>query len=473
MDASRRSQRADIRLVHHQDAPADLFTRTPPHSLEAEESVCGGLMVDSAWWSQVSQVVRSTDFYVQRLRNLYVLIGELVAEGRPIDTVTVTEGIQSRGMELTPTFVVELTERVPTAVNILHYAEIVRKYAVQREVVDAAYTLATTALDRVPDLDAFLDASGRIMREALSRRATPTSTSAAASVATFGRFLDQPQSVLVPTGLGFVDHDLGGIGRRRLLTIAGRPGKGKTTLALRLIVAWCLHGVGVLIHSLEMAKAELVGKLCAFLTGIENVLIQNGTLSAPQREDVFEAMELITKWPLWIRAEEHDDASWESHLAAYHAECDAHPEIQVVIMENLQLVEGDHRRRGNGLRYLDVGDTTKSLKGFARKRDKAVLALSQVKRPDMMRLKKGENPESIPPRMSDLKESGRIEEDSDGIWMLHRPPEVPDALTIYKRKDRHGPSDDDCRVQCYYDPRYGRIEDWAARYAYLEREELP
>lgn len=439
-------------------ATDERLAQTPPHNLEAEASVVGAILLSPAAVVKVRDFLTPEDFYDSNLEKLYAAILDVVDEGGIPDIVSVSSRLLMMGetlnVELPSFYIAELANRVPSAANIEHYAKLVREQAILRSVISVATMAATHAYDPQKDVGAFLDSIEKHVLEVTRSRVTRGAATASEGVdAVLARYR-QPAALMIKTGIPQIDNVMGGFGRGRLYAVGGRPGDGKTVLGLGVSTSLARSGVGVLYHTLEMPKDELLLRDVSAQLGIENQDVQNGVLTDRERAMVEAELEAMRSLPLYIR---EDHGPWMRHLATYEAMLALHPNLSVIVVDHLNLInEGfDHKLS----RYLQLGQVTKSLKTLAKKWNIVVIVLAQLKRPEG----KQANRE---PWVSDFKESGCVEEDSDGCLLISVPTEAgSQAMDVIIGKMRGGRKG---RFRLYYDERYVRIGDWDSRWDYRE-----
>jgi replicative DNA helicase len=388
-----------------------------PSSIEYERTLLGGLMIDPSRLLEVADVVGADDFYRPDHRALFVLLRRMFDAGQPIDQVTVPEAIHRDRPDRYGglPYVIELVDHVPATANLLHYAATVREKAVARKLIEVTQALTDRAFSGA-DVSALLtDATasfGRLGAQAL-KPATAWQTLGAA----IGRQLEAfharaaRTSELTGQTTGFVALDgvLCGFQRGDLVIVAGRPGSGKSALALNMALAGAIDtGEPAAVFSIEMPAGQLVDRLLSAHTGIEGKALRTGRLTSHEWDCLLDAEDALASVPLLL-----DDTSTQTIAEVRRralAVKEEHGAIGLVVVDYLQLLKSEDE----GLnRSEQVSGFSAGLKRLARELDVPVVALAQLNRGVESRSDKH-------PVMSDLKDSGAIEADADVILGLYR-----------------------------------------------------
>jgi replicative DNA helicase len=421
------------------------FLDVQPHSLEAEQTVLGALLVDPDGIIKVSDVLAAEDFYDPTYREVYAAIYELYQSHQPVDIVTVTaklqdaKRIQDVGGSV---FLAELTSKVPTAAHIYKYAQIVKTKAVHRRIIQAGEKIKGLGYDvdrEIPDLleevektvfhisSTFLKEKFIHIKEILSSRYEK-----------FAEMHESKDSSIkgVPTGFQAIDNKLSGFQPSDLIIIAARPSMGKTSLALNIAQnAAIKNNKTVAIFSLEMSKEQLVDRLFASMLGVDSWKLQKGKLEDRDFQNMGPIMDDLSKANIFI-----DDSMGSSipELRAKARRLQMENGLDLVIVDFLQLMStGNQSFAGN--RVQEISEISRSLKMLGRELKIPVVALSQLSRAVESR------PGNIP-QLSDLRESGSIEQDADVVLMMYREDyyeedsDRPGVTDIYIRKHRNGPT---------------------------------
>jgi replicative DNA helicase len=409
--------------------------RLPPNSAEAEVCVLGSILIDNDAILAVTDFLRPEHFYEGSNGKVYEAMMELFENRSPIDIVTVAEKLKEM-KELKKVggkaFLVKLANEVPTAANVASYGKIIKSLSAKRELISVAARITDKAFDEALPSDQLLDMAEQEVFS-LSQRHIKNSPSSLKEVltASFDR-LDELQKLGsglrgVPTGFASLDRMLAGMQNSNLLILAARPGVGKTAFALNIARHTAVEEkLPTAIFSLEMSKEELVDRLLVRQGLIDAWKLKTGQLSDDDFASLSEAMGILAEAPLYI-----DDTPGltvtELRTKARRLQLDKG--IKFIIVDYLQLMHGGTRDN----RVQEVSEISQGLKNLARELKIPVLAAAQLSR--AMEARGGR------PRLSDLRESGSIEQDADVVMFLHREDEeVREMVALSIEKHRNGPT---------------------------------
>lgn len=417
------------------------FDRVPPHNLDAEVSVLGSMLLSKDAIAEVSEIVKAEDFYRGAHRTLFEAISALYDRGEPVDAVTLGDELEARGRLDSVGGVVaisDLLSRVPTAANAAYYARIVADQAVRRRLIDAGTRITRIGYDAEERADEAVDAAEALMYEVAQRdRATEFTPMKDLLNESFELIekLHEHGSAVTGLATGFTDLDevTAGLQPSNLVIIAARPGMGKSTLVTNLAAHVAVEQRRpVVLFSLEMSKMELVQRLLSAEGRINSERLRTGRLHESDWPKLSQAMGRLSEAPLFI------DDSPGLNLMEVRSRCRRLKQkhgLDLVILDYLQLMQA-HRRSES--RVQEVSELSRGLKILAKELDIPVVALSQLSR-------KPEDRTDRRPMLSDLRESGSIEQDADLVTFIYRD-EVynPDAGTqgeaeLILAKNRHGP----------------------------------
>ncbi len=417
----------------------------PPHSLEAEQTVLGALLMDPEAMIKVSEMLRPEDFYDPTYRTIFSAIFDLYHEHQPIDIITVStkltdnKKIQDIGGSA---FIAELAANVPTAAHVYKYGQIVKTKAVHRRIIQAGDQIKAFGFDverEVPEIleqvektvfnisSSFLKEKFIHIRDVLDSRYE--------KFAEMHEAKDDDYVKGVPTGFKTLDFKLSGFQPSDLIVIAARPSMGKTALALNIAQNAAIRfGKSVGIFSLEMSKEQLVDRLFASMLGVDSWKLQKGKLDDSDFQNMGPIMDELSKANIFI-----DDSVGSSipELRAKARRLQMEHGLDMIIIDYLQLMStGNAGYVGN--RVQEITEISRSLKALGRELKVPIVALSQLSRAVESR------PGNIP-QLSDLRESGSIEQDADIVLMMYREDyydedsDRPGVTDIYIRKHRNGP----------------------------------
>jgi len=436
---------------HESTDPQLLALKVPPHSVEAEQSLLGSLLLDNQAFDRVADLVSADDFYRDDHRRIWRHIAKLVEAAKPADVVTVSESIEaSEDKDRTGglAYLAALAQNTPSALNIRRYAELVRERAVQRRLAQVATEIAEGALNPSgKDVGQLLDeAESRILEigETGSRHGIGLEEIKPVLARVLERidFLyhrDNPSDVTgVPTGFTDLDSKTAGLQPGDLIIIAGRPSMGKTALALNIAENVALHTLlPVAVFSMEMGAAQLATRMLGSIARVDQHKMRTGRLNDQEWSDLSEAMGRLHDAPLYIDETAALNAL-ELRTRARRLWRQFGGKLGLVVVDYLQLMSTSNPRAGEN-RATEISEISRSLKALAKELSVPVVALSQLSRAVESRNDKR-------PMMSDLRESGAIEQDADVILFIYRDevyyPEKPEAkgrAEVIIGKQRNGP----------------------------------
>ncbi|MDR2506620.1 MAG: replicative DNA helicase [Candidatus Accumulibacter sp.] len=422
--------------------------RVPPHSIEAEQSVLGGLMLDNDAFEKISDLIDQNDFYRDEHRRIYRQIGRLLERGKPADAVTVAESLDQAG-ESEETgglaYLGELVTNTPSAANIRRYAEIVRERAILRQLVAAGEEITTSAfnpLGRDPktlldeaEAKVFAIAEGGFRNQNTFQHIEPLLTQVVERITEL-HDRDNPSDITgIPTGFHDLDFKTSGLQTGDLLIIAGRPSMGKTSFALNIAEHVAIElGLPVAVFSMEMGGAQLAMRMLSSIGRIDAHRVRTGRLNDEEWSRLTFALGKMHNAPMYIdESSALNPVELRARVRRLYRQCG---KIGLVVVDYLQLMSATGGSGEN--RATEISEISRSLKGLARELSIPVIALSQLNRSLESRPNKR-------PVMSDLRESGAIEQDADVIVFIYRDevynPDTPDKgkAEIIIGKQRNGP----------------------------------
>ena len=421
--------------------------RVPPHSIEAEQSVLGGLLLDNQAWDRMGDLLTDTDFYRDEHRRIFRQIRGLLERAKPADVVTVAEALDAAG-EGDQTgglaYLGELAANTPSAANIRRYAEIVRERAVLRQLVATADEIAADALnplgrDAVTLLD---EAESKIFRIAEAGAGhsegfvhiNPLLTQVVERIQEL-HDRDNPSDITgVPTGYHDLDSKTSGLQGGDLLIVAGRPSMGKTSFALNIAEHVAIEvGLPVAIFSMEMAGTQLAMRMLSSVGRLDAHRVRTGRLNDDEWSRLSFALGKMHEAPIYIdETPALNPIDLRARARRLHRQCG---KLGLIVIDYLQLMSATSHGEN---RATEISEISRSLKGLAKELGVPLMALSQLNRSLEQRPNKR-------PVMSDLRESGAIEQDADIIMFIYRDevynPDTPDkgVAEIIIGKQRNGP----------------------------------
>ena len=445
--------------------------RVPPHDLDAERAVIGAMLVSEAAVAVISETLEAEDFYSETHRVLFGAMMRLAARGEPIDQLTLSDELRSVG-EFDRIggrqYVFRLVESVPTAANAARYAEIVRSKALLRAVIDAGSRITEEAFAEPDDVTQALDAAEQLIygisNRKLKERLSPISELAPSALEMIQRLYEQDGEVNgVETGFEDLDRLTTGFHKSDLVILAARPAMGKTAMALNAL--WHAAGVKklpVAIFSLEMSKEQLVQRLISQTTRIRTQDLRSGNVKAEDWPKLVRGVAEVGQAPIWI-----DDTAGITLLEmrakvrrlASRLGAQGGTPLSLVVVDYLQLMVGGGDRLRQENRQQEVAEISRGLKVLARDLDVPVLAIAQLSRAVEQRHDKR-------PLLSDLRDSGSIEQDADMVMFLYRDeyynPDSDDKgiAEVIVGKHRNGPTG---KVQLAWLEQYTKFASLARR----------
>jgi replicative DNA helicase len=423
-------------------APQRHNTRTPPHDLDAEKSVLGGILLDNVSMMHVIDVIRAEDFYRPHHQAIYEAILRLQEKGEPIDEITLSTELQSSQQLETiggSVYVASLVDRIPTAANIASYARIVREKSVLRQLINTATNVATAGYEGTEDVDELLDQAEKMIFEIANKREkrglVPVKETTKEALKRIEKLFEKRESVTgVPTGYDELDKLLAGLQPSDLLIIAARPSVGKTAFSLNVVQnAAIRHKKSCAVFSLEMAKEQLVMRMLCAEGRIDGSRMRGGNLTENDWPRLGRAAGVIAESRIFI------DDTPAINVLELRAKCrrlKSESGLDLIMIDYLQLMKS---ARNVQSREQEISEISRGLKAIAKELNVPVVALSQLNRSVESRTDKR-------PMMSDLRESGAIEQDADVIAFIYRDevynPESPDkgVAEIIIAKHRNGPT---------------------------------
>jgi len=439
-----------------------------PQSREAEEAVIGSILINPEAYYDVAEFLQGEDFYIHRHRWIWEAFARLQQSRTPVDSLTVIEELDQQG-QLTEiggaAYITALINSVPSSLHAIAYGRIVEETAVRRRMLEAANRIAKLAYEEETGLDAVMDDAEKAVFGVSERRMTrdlePIRQVLSEYYDRVGDLAARDDEVRgVPTGFIDLDNLLGGLQPSDLLIVAGRPGMGKTGFALSIAKnAAQLHKKHVAIFSLEMANEQLVQRLIAQETGIDSQRLRTGKLEEEEWSVFTHAIEVMSDTQIFL-----DDTPGITPLQLRTKCRRLHLEfgLDLVIVDYLQLMSSDNRTEN---RVQEVSFISRQMKILARELNVPVLAAAQLSRAVEQRADKR-------PVLSDLRESGSLEQDADIVMFIYRPemyeddPAKQNVAEVIVAKHRNGPIGN---VQLIFRKNLAKFENAATRLVNLEQ----
>jgi replicative DNA helicase len=443
--------------------------RVPPHDLDAERAVIGAMLVSETAIAHVAERLSPEDYYSEVHRIIYGAMMRLYSRGEPIDQLTLTNELRSVGdfdKVGGRAYVFQIVESVPTAANAGRYAEIVRGKSLLRDIIDVGSRIAEDAFREPEDVDEALDAAEQLIYDVSNRtlreHLAPVSELAPGALEMIQRLYEAEGEVTgVESGFEDLDRLTTGFHKSDLIILAARPAMGKTAIALNMIWhAAGTKGLSVAIFSLEMSKEQLVQRLISQNTRIPAQALRSGNVRAEDWPKLVRGVAQVSRAPIWI-----DDTAGvtlmeiRAKVRRLQSQLKARGEgaLSLVVVDYLQLMVGQNNRSEN--RQQEIAEISRGLKVLARDLDVPVLAIAQLSRAVEQRHDKR-------PLLSDLRDSGALEQDADMVMFLYRDeyynPDSDDKgiAEVIIGKHRNGPTG---KVQLAWMEQYTKFASLARR----------
>lgn len=396
--------------------------RLPPQNIEAEVSVLGSIMIDKDAIIKIADIIKSDDFYKEANEKIFEVILELYQDQQPLDILSVSSRLKEKGLLEQVgghSYLVELINAVPTSSNVASYAKLVQKKATLRRLISAASEIVEMGYEEALPVDSLLDKAEQklfsVSQKFLKQDFTPINRlldSAFTRIDEMHKNKDKFRGV--PTGYYDLDNVLSGLQKSDLIILAARPSVGKTSFALDMArQAAVMYKVPTGIFSLEMSSDQLVDRMLAAQARVNLWSLRTGNLNPESEDDDFqrigEAMGKLSEAPIFI-----DDSSSANimQMRTMARRLQSEHGLGLIIIDYLQLMEGRGNRNSDN-RVQEISEISRGLKNLAKELNVPILALSQLSRAVESR-----SPQI--PKLSDLRESGSIEQDADVVLFLYR-----------------------------------------------------
>ena len=416
----------------------------PPHSMEAERSVLGSMFLDPKAVFIALERLLPEDFYAKRNQLIFEAMGELSESGKPIDTVTVVDRLERRGLlsDVDDTlYIADLAGSVPSASSVQYYVDIVEQKSVLRALIEAGNEIIRDAAHSEEEVAEIVNRAGDLIYKiAVKRRRDSLEHIKKALLEGYqiiGESMQSDTGLLgIPTGFKRLDRKLSGLQKSQLIIVAGRPGMGKTSFALNIAQHVEISGqIPVAVFSLEMSREQLAMRMLCSEALVDSQKTRNGGLTYDDFEKLAKGIEVLGKAPVYI-----DDSPTITvmEMLAKARRLKKEKGLGLVVIDYLQLMTGKDRREN---RQQEISGMTRSLKIMAKELELPVILLSQLSRASEKR-------DTKRPMLSDLRESGSIEQDADVVLFIHRESyynqeaEGGDITQIIVAKQRSGPTGD-------------------------------
>ena len=440
----------------------ELLGRQAPHSASAEQAVIGSMLIDTRCIPDVIERLKGAEFYIQQNRDIFETIYAMFSYGQTIDPITVLDQMKTRGVfrETSTAYIAELMRITPTAANVLEYAAIVSDRALLRNLATAADEINTLVYEGTGEAENMLEAAERKIYALRQGRVVgglvPISTVVQTVYSNLSEAASSGQKIPgLSTGLNDLDRYILGLNKGELILIAARPGMGKTSIALNIAMNVAKKsGKTVAVFSLEMSREQLVSRLLAGEGLVPSQNLLTGQLNSDEWKRIAAAAQVLSATDMRI-----DDNPMLS-VADMNAKCRRIDSLGLVVIDYLQLMTSASGGRSGENRQQVVSEMSRMLKVMAKELNVPVICLSQLSRANEKRDDKR-------PMLSDLRESGAIEQDADIVMFLYRDDyynedsEKRNIAECIVAKNRHGETG---KVELRWMPEYTTFATLENRY---------
>jgi len=422
----------------------ELPEKLPPQSIEAEQSLLGGLMLDKGAILKVVDFLQPRDFYKGNHQDIYFAMIDLFEQATPIDLLSLAQRLKEKEKlkEIGGnTYLTELINSVPTAAHVLNYAKIVQRKRILRDLIEASHDIGLMGYAEEEDVDELLDKAEKrifsIAQKSLTQQFIPVKDTLEEAFERMDRLSKYGGELRgLPTGFRDLDNLLAGLQKSDLIILASRPSLGKSALAIDIARNIAFHQkIPVGVFSLEMARDQVVDRLIAAQAGVDLWRLRTGRLVSEGTDNDFvriqQALGILSETPIYI-----DDAATSNilQMRALARRLQADKGLGLIVVDYLQLMEP---RNPSATMVQQMTEVSRSLKALTRELNIPVLALSQLSRAVEQRTPSR-------PRLSDLRETGAIEQDADVVLFIYREKEMGETVPsstaeIIIAKHRNGP----------------------------------
>lgn len=423
-------------------AEEELIKKTPPHSKSAEQSVIGSMILDPETIITASEILQPDDFYDKRYGLIFSAITKLEQEGKPVDVITIENKIKEMDQPLgaIETDVLrELMMAVSTSVNISYHAEIVYKNSLLRKLIKATEEISLNCYTGESDLEKILQFTEKRIFDLIGKRHVSEATDIKQVIVSVIESIEAASKsggtvTGIPTGFHDLDYKMAGLQNSDLILIAARPSMGKTAFALNIAeYVTVKKNITTAIFSLEMSKEQLAKRILAMNSRVDSQKLRTGDLSDSEWSDIVDSARIIGDTNLVI-----DDTPGisVSELRSKCRKLKLERNLGLVMIDYIQLMTGSSKQSES--RQQEISEISRSLKALAREINAPIIALSQLSR-------RVEQRDDKRPMLSDLRESGAIEQDADVVMFIYRDEyynkdtESPGITEIIIGKQRNGP----------------------------------
>lgn len=446
--------------------------RLPPQNLEAEQAVLSSMMLENDAIATALEMLDENDFYSDGHKKIFSIIANLYAHNKAVDLIILTEELKKQAAFENiggAAYLATLAQMVPTAANVAHYARIVKEKSIIRKLINTATQIITEGYEQAEDdIELLLDKAEKAIFDITSRKVEPSfiplKDIIKDSIETIDNLYQKKTNVTgIPTGFTKFDVMTAGLQPSDLIVVAGRPSMGKSSLALGMVEHAAVNdGLPVAVFSLEMSKEQLVQRLLCSHARVDIHKVRTGFLSQSDWPRLTNAAGKLSEAPIFI-----DDTAGISvlELRAKARRLKSQHDIKLILVDYLQLMQGS---AGSDSRQQEISDISRSLKALARELNVPLIAVSQLSRAVESRT-------DHRPQLSDLRESGAIEQDADLVVLLlreeyyHLSEDNKGKAELIIAKQRNGPVGS---MELTFIKEYARFENLAQEAEYVPEREM-
>ena len=437
----------------------------PPNNIEAEQAVLGSMMMKKSAVADAAELLNRSDFYRDAHGIVFETMLKLSNDNVPVDIVTLSEQLDKENLLEKvggPAFIAGLANAVPSASNVTYYANIVREKSELRALINAANDISAMAFEGAEEVPVIMDKAEKAILGASSQHSSGDFTPISEVILTTVSKIDflygnKGQITGIPTSFSDLDKLTSGLQPSDLILVAARPSMGKTAFTLNIAANVALKAKkSVAFFSLEMSKSQLVQRMLCSEGGIDSQKLRIGDIGDEEWNRLLTAGGMISQAPIYIddttNIQVNELRSKARRLKAQHG-------LDLIIIDYLQLMQGSGSKKNADNRQAEIAEISRSLKGLARELNVPVIALSQLSRSVESRQIKR-------PMLSDLRESGSLEQDADIVMFLYREdyydPETAEKniTEVIIAKHRNGPVD---TVKLYFQKEFTRFNNFTPR----------
>ncbi|MCZ2394752.1 MAG: replicative DNA helicase [Chitinophagales bacterium] len=451
-----------------QDFSSIMFGKIPPQARDLEEAVIGALLIDKEALNEVIDIIKPEVFYVEAHRTIFLAIKQLFESSNPIDLLTVVQQLRKNGtLEVVggAYYLSELTNKVASSANIEYHSRIVIQKFIQRKLIEISNTIIKDAYEDTTDVLVLLDKAEKnifsVAEQNLKRSSQNMESLLSDTLKEIDTIRNKPGGLTgVPSGYTYLDSMTSGWQKSDLIIIAARPAMGKTAFVLNMArTAAVDHHIPVAIFSLEMNSIQLVKRIISSEVEIDSEKINHGNLNDYEWAELSKRVEKLSSAPIFI----NDTPGL--NIFELRSQCrrlKSTHDIQMVMIDYLQLMSGSSEGSKGGTREQEISNISRALKGIAKELNIPIIALSQLSR--AVETRTGDKR----PQLSDLRESGAIEQDADMVLALYRPEyyghetdstgeSTKNMAEVIVLKHRHGSTG---TVKLSFIKEYTKFKDW-------------